>query len=298
MNLDGSNLRRLTDSRFADFCPAVSPDGRRIAFYSSRLGGELALYIMLADGSDVRFVAGPVAPNHCPRWSATGNRVLFFRPQRDPSTAVSLVAVSADGSHLTPASPDAQIASADLSPDGLRIVFSRYSDSDRALTGVFVRPAAPLVKETAIDYDNSYGQPVSWSPDGAWVAYICSMLPPYQLNGNLALCLAAPDGSNSRKIDLGINYVDYRSLEWSPDSRFVIATGFNGRSIDVESGTTNEVPLGWSQVQWLGDARRLVYVDQPQFNNDVFISAFDGTGAANLTNSPADDQHPSPGPLR
>jgi Tol biopolymer transport system component len=142
--------------------------------------------------------------------------------------------------------------------------------------------------------------PVSWSPDGKTVAYLCSALPPPQLNGNPALCLASPDGSNSLKIDLEISYVDCQGLEWSPDSNVVLCPGVNPRSVDVQSGTVSAFPLEYAHsVRWFGDKRRLAFVLDTQFQKwDVFIAAFDGSGSANLTNNPADDLHPSFGPFQ
>jgi Tol biopolymer transport system component len=300
MNLDGTNVRRLTNSPFADFCPVVSPDGYRIAFYSSRLGGQLALYIMLADGSDARYVEGPVRSEVCPRWSLSGNRVLFQRVAQPGSVAAATVeTASYDGSSVVTTVPEASIAYADLSSDGSNILFGRYVENDPSLTGIFVR-SATTGKETAINYEGYDSAPVSWSPDGKTVAYLCSALPPPQQNGNPALCLASPDGSNSRKIDLEITYVDCQGLEWSPDSNVVLCPGFNARSVDVQSGTVSAFPLEFARsVRWFGDKRRITFVLDTQFEKrDVFIAAFDGTGSANLTNNPADDLHPSFGPFQ
>jgi TolB protein len=300
MNLDGTNVRRLTNSPFADFCPVVSRDGYRIAFYSSRRGGQLALYIMLADGSDARYVEGPVRSDVCPRWSGSGNRVLFQRvTQRGLASATTVETVGYDGSEVVTTVPEASIPYADLSPDGSNILFARYVANDPSLTGIFVR-SATTDKETVVNYEGYYYAPVSWSPDGKTVAYLCSALPPPQLNGNFALCLASPDGSNSRKIDLEITYVVCERLEWSPDSNVVVCPGVNPRSVDVQSGTVTAFPFEYAgSVQWLGDKRRIAFVLQTQFGKrDVFIAGFDGSGSANLTNNPADDLHPSFGPFQ
>jgi Tol biopolymer transport system component len=299
MNLDGTNVRRLTNSPFADFCPVVSPDGYRIAFYSSRLGDQLALYIMLADGSDVRYLEGPVRSDVCPRWSGSGNRVLFQRPMQGGMASVTTVETAPyDGSKVVTTVPAAVIPYADLSPDGGNILFGRYGENDPALTGIFIR-SATTGKETVIDYEGYYSAPVSWSPDGKNVAYLCSALPPPQLNGNPALCLASPDGTNARKIDMGISYVDCQGIEWSPDSNFVVCPGTNARIVDVQSGTASAFPIEFAEsVRWLGDNRRMAFVLETQFDKrDVFIAAFDGSGSANLTNNPADDLHPSFGPF-
>jgi TolB protein len=53
MNVDGSEERRLTRNAARDLSPAWSPDGRRIAFRSTR-DGNPQVYVMNADGSRQR----------------------------------------------------------------------------------------------------------------------------------------------------------------------------------------------------------------------------------------------------
>ena len=56
MNVDGSGSRRVSRGDFYDFLPRWSPDGKRIAFTSSR-DGTNGVYTMRTDGSDVRNVS-------------------------------------------------------------------------------------------------------------------------------------------------------------------------------------------------------------------------------------------------
>ena len=50
MNADGSSPTRLTRNNAADYSPAWSPDGERLAFVSDR-DGQNEIYVMNADGS-------------------------------------------------------------------------------------------------------------------------------------------------------------------------------------------------------------------------------------------------------
>ena len=56
MNVDGTHTRRISRGNYYDFLPRWSPDGTHIAFSSSR-DGTNGVYIMRADGSDVRDVS-------------------------------------------------------------------------------------------------------------------------------------------------------------------------------------------------------------------------------------------------
>ena len=52
MNVDGTDVHRVSRGDYYDFLPKWSPDGTRIGFTSSR-DGSLGVYTMRADGSDV-----------------------------------------------------------------------------------------------------------------------------------------------------------------------------------------------------------------------------------------------------
>jgi Tol biopolymer transport system component len=87
--------RRLTADEAADGEPAASPDGRLIAFVSTR-DGNRELYVMRADGSRKRRVTRNAADDEWPRWTAEG-RIVF---QSDRDGDYDLYVVSAAGSEL------------------------------------------------------------------------------------------------------------------------------------------------------------------------------------------------------
>ena len=72
MNADGSNVTRLTNRPSGDSLPAWSPDGRRIAFVSSREGnsGIRDIYVMNADGSNVTRLTNHLGQDRDPAWTA------------------------------------------------------------------------------------------------------------------------------------------------------------------------------------------------------------------------------------
>lgn len=78
MDADGRNPVRLTTNDAVDHRPEWSPDGRRIAFHSTR-DGDQEIYVMNADGSDqVRLTTSPGEDGH-PSWSPDGRRLVFHR---------------------------------------------------------------------------------------------------------------------------------------------------------------------------------------------------------------------------
>ncbi len=78
MNVDGTNIRRLTNSPGIDTEPVFSPDGTKIAFVSQR-SGNLDVWVMGADGSNpVRLTSAPEAENE-PAWSHDGTKLSYTK---------------------------------------------------------------------------------------------------------------------------------------------------------------------------------------------------------------------------
>jgi TolB protein len=76
-------LQRLTSGRFADnLSPTFNPDGRRIAFVSTRAGLP-QIYVMSADGTGQELFApfdyGVTGSSNAPEWSPDGLTLAFHR---------------------------------------------------------------------------------------------------------------------------------------------------------------------------------------------------------------------------
>jgi TolB protein len=77
MNVDGSNVRRLTNHPADDVTPTWAPSGTQIAFTSGRTGRP-QIYTMNADGSDVQLVSRDEREADRPTWSpAPYNEIAF-----------------------------------------------------------------------------------------------------------------------------------------------------------------------------------------------------------------------------
>lgn len=92
---EGSNRRRLTSSPGIDQNPSWSPDGSRIAFDSDR-SGNLDVYTMAVDGSDVRQLTASQALDALPEWSPDGSQIAFMS-ERNGSRAVFVMGASGLG---------------------------------------------------------------------------------------------------------------------------------------------------------------------------------------------------------
>jgi tricorn protease-like protein len=76
--IDGSELLQLTFRPLMAFGPQWSPDGKQIVFCGQEPGQRYALYLVSADGGEVRRVRKETrAYDLAPNWSADGTSILF-----------------------------------------------------------------------------------------------------------------------------------------------------------------------------------------------------------------------------
>lgn len=75
-DVDGRNLKNLTDHPAFEGWPAWSPDGRRIAFGANR-NSNYQIFVMDADGGNVKLVANTEGRATAPKWSPDGQTIYF-----------------------------------------------------------------------------------------------------------------------------------------------------------------------------------------------------------------------------
>jgi Tol biopolymer transport system component len=95
VNLDGTDLKRLTVEEGYDAEGSYSSDGKQIVFTSSR-DGDPDLFIMDADGENVRQLTNQSGYDGGPFFSPD-NKWVIFRSDRQKEHMLQLFAISVDG---------------------------------------------------------------------------------------------------------------------------------------------------------------------------------------------------------
>jgi TolB protein len=94
MNVDGSNLRRLTNNQAGDSSPTWSPSGAQIAFTSDR-SGKAQVYVMnSADGSGVRRLTVNESEADRPTWSPPPFNEIAYAASTGPGYDIKVLVVS------------------------------------------------------------------------------------------------------------------------------------------------------------------------------------------------------------
>ena len=241
--------RRLTNNLSADLLPAISPDGRWIAFDSNRLRAAADppytpdLFLMHADGTEqLHLTRGSSAS-----WSPDSRNIAFHASAsgvgRPINPDVWATAIDSDifvgnvADLLTGGAQPINITNnpqtvdddPDWSPDGQKIVFTSHLVSDNPTNstsaeiyvmrvnsqGVPVQDGLPNPQR--LTFNNEEEAAPTWSPDGKRIAYMCH-------NGgrDFEICVMNADGTNQTA--LTNNSIHDARPSWSPDGTQIVFT--------------------------------------------------------------------------
>jgi eukaryotic-like serine/threonine-protein kinase len=242
-------VTHLTRDPGLELDPALSPDGKSIA-YAAGPAGDMRIYVrQLAGGHAVQVAASLVDNQRWPQWSPDGTKLVFQvgHAEREADSTMppnALYVVPALGGVPRKLFSDtASDISPSWSPDGSRIAFSRGDGVyGRALYVIDANGSSPP------QFVATASMPTAprWSPDGTMLAYVTD-------NPRFALGTAHLGNSATSSI-------------W-------IVTLADGRTHRVTPGTWLEVSPVWSP-----DGRELFYISNKNGSRDVFRIAIARNG--------------------
>lgn len=247
--------------------PAVSPDGRRVAFaWGGADDRQYDIYVKAPRGDAVVQITDDAASDTHPTWSPDGARIAFLRHEGG-RTHVCAVAAAGGGVVLRLGGTAGYATGLDWSPDGAHLLFASTQGRAHGLR-LGALPAAGgdpvwLSDPGALESDHS----AVFAPDGARVAFVRTDT----AGGVDRVCVMGRDGIGMRMMATGCRKL--RGLAWARDDDSLVVGGEDhGQSrlyrLDLRSGALREIPLREERASHPSlsrDARTLVYEDaQPR----------------------------------
>ena len=160
-----AQFRRLTDFAGMEEFPAISPDGKSVAF-TRDTGGFRQIWVRLLTGGVPIQVTRDPLDHQSPRWSPDSGSLIYYSAPAAEAYG-SIWQIPALGG--TPRPLTHSLGSADLSHDGKRLAFFRFENRQVELVVSGLDGSAPqVVTRLSAQYNYSYPR---WSPDDAQIAY-------------------------------------------------------------------------------------------------------------------------------
>jgi serine/threonine-protein kinase len=244
-------LRHLTRDSGLELDPAISPDGRTLA-YVAGAPGKRRVYVRQLDGPRAIALTEPdvAESQRHPSWSPDGSRIVFQAGRqgigvRTEIRTGALYVVPALGgvpTVLVPPGNGGVALTPAWSPDGLHVAYCTDN-------GIYVIPAAGGPARRIVESQGTSHSP-SWSPDGTRLAYVAGGF--YFSLGEDMLGNTETSSMHIVNVATGTDqavtsgqWLDL-SPQWTPDGRAVlfVSTRNGGRDVYRQRLSRSDTPDG------------------------------------------------------
>ena len=274
-------VHRLTDSVGLEEAPAISPDGRSVAFVAST-GGSRQIWLRLVAGGAPLQLTRERREHLFPRWAADSSSLIYFSPAREGETEGAIWEISALGG--VPRRVLSSLSDADLSHDGKRMAFVRFAGG-RLELAVAERDGSGAKAVAQLEAGRDYRTP-RWSPDDKLLAF-------QGLYGNTQDIFIVPvTGGRPRNVTPDADNLG--GFTWLPDSSGLVVSHsrgstmrylptFNLWTIRLDDGSFRQIVGGEQSYVHpdINQAGKLV-ASRMRIQFDVWKYPVDGSGIENV----------------
>jgi Tol biopolymer transport system component len=206
--------RAMTDFVGLEEAPAISPDGKMVAFTAAQ-GGRRQVFIRFVNGGPARAVTTDGVDHQLPRWEPDGSSILYFSPAAPGEVEGAIYRIPTLGGssqHVI-----GSIGGGDVSRSG-RVACFRLEKGRIELVTTTLEGSDVQIVTTL---DTRHYQSPRWSPDNLWIAY--------QAGDGFrwdVYVVAARAGAAPRLLTDDNRFIS--GLTWLPDSRGIVFASSRG----------------------------------------------------------------------
>ena len=207
---DPVSVHRLTDFAGLEETPALSPDGRTVAF-TAYVGDRRQVWVRLIAGGAALQLTRDDADHEAPRWAPDGASLVYYSPPAEGERLGTIWEVPALGG--APRRIASTIGGADVSHDGTRVAFFRSEENQVHLV-VASRDGTASRVVARLPFENYYISP-RWSPDDKTIAYQSGYVFTHDI-----FAVPAEGGTEPRRISREARLLS--GFSWTPDGEGIV----------------------------------------------------------------------------
>jgi Tol biopolymer transport system component len=264
--------------------PAVSPDGKTVAFVAPANGRRQVWVRLLAGGAPLQVTRDDVDHQH-PRWAPDSSSLIYFSGAAKEGEPATLWEVSALGG--TPRLIGPSRGEGDVSHDGRRVATVQTQDN-RLVLAIYDRDSSKLQRVQPLPALSEVGSP-RWSPDDRWIAFVGAI----EIVFNRAVYMMDAAGGSPKEV---ASAQRIQGLAWLPDGAGLVYASsagstmayppiFNLRTVSRDGGPERQLTFGdVSYVEPDVVAPRRLFASRVRTQSDIWRFPVGGSPADNVKN--------------